>query len=739
MTVATCLALLLLSQQPAAPAAPATLRGKVVDPDGRPIAEATVVALAIGTDREFIGLAALTKKDGTFEITGVPESRVIVRAQPRGTITTGQVRTPVVIHPPVYFPGTLERREAWAIDVKPGEIIELDIHMPPVFIGSIKTTLTGPAGYTLEHLRVIRPESNQIKNVILAENGIGFADELREGKHAITARARLRDTVLVASQTVELTGGEVSVALTLAPGARLRGVVIGDHGQMPPLDNLRVIATWTDRTSDLDPLARDESYVAADGSFVIDGLFGERRIQVAGLPDEWQVSIRYTNTDITSQALDFSDGKPKTIAIYATLKQRPAGYLEPPPLAAGTASIHGRVIDALTGKPIEGADVRLSDSVIEQEIKRVDGRAVSTRMFVRSNRTFSQNDGSYAFDGIREGAYRLFLLHPMYLPSCMPPGASSGSQCNPITVAADQRVNDANSSMHPGAIIRGRVLDKDGHPVKGASVKPEFTPPDQGGANSAMTDANGRFDITSVPPGQMLIRVEPPGGRLVWHRTMYYPGVHERDAAQYVTAEVGKAAEIEIRLRDIPVATIRSALSGPEGFRVHRMTLVNPDTRMLINMPVAGDGTASAPNLDEGRYVVSATAMAGSQPLAAYQLIIVGAGEYDVPLHLEPTATITGRVVADRGGAVPIDGVTVEAHWINGNLKLDLTGPERVSVNPDGSFAMGGLFGRRQILLFGLPDEWHVVRVRAGRSDATSGIDLASGSTTEIEIVVSRQ
>ena len=52
---------------------------------------------------------------------------------------------------------------------------------------------------------------------------------------------------------------------------------------------------------------------------------------------------------------------------------------------------------------------------------------------------------------------------------------------------------------------------------------------------------------------------------------------------------------------------------------------------------------------------------------------------------------------------------------------------------------MRGLFGRRQFQLFGLSDEWRVTAVRAGRSDVTSGIDLAPGSSTELTIVVSRR
>ena len=109
-------------------------------------------------------------------------------------------------------------------------------------------------------------------------------------------------------------------------------------------------------------------------------------------------------------------------------------------------------------------------------------------------------------------------------------------------------------------------------------------------------------------------------------------------------------------------------------------------------------------------------------------------------MYLEPTATVTGRIIVDRGGTPPINNVTVEAHWIaSGGTKLELTGPERVSPGPDGSFSMSGLFGRRRVQLFGMSDEWRVVAVRAGRSDVTSGIDLAPGSTTEVTIVVSRR
>ena len=99
----------------------------------------------------------------------------------------------------------------------------------------------------------------------------------------------------------------------------------------------------------------------------------------------------------------------------------------------------------------------------------------------------------------------------------------------------------------------------------------------------------------------------------MWHRIMYYPGVHARADALPVTVESGTTLEIEIRARDTPVGTIRTTLSGPRGFRVQKMTLATPNTKMLVDMKVSGAGTAVVTDLSEGRYVIAARARAGRQ------------------------------------------------------------------------------------------------------------------------------
>ena len=312
MTFATIGIVLLLTQSAAIP--DATIRGTVFSPDGQATPQMEIVAWALDNNR-LLGHPAVSDAEGKFAVTALPPGQIILRAQPRIRFVDGK-RLPPVNSPPVYFPGVLDRLDAWPIDVKPGEIIELDFHMPPIFIGSIKTMVSGPDGYVLDRVRVLRPEANQIKNVTVAADGIGYVDSLREGRYAVAARGRSHDALLAAHRIVHITGGEVTVALSLEPTARVNGRVIVERGGLPPIGNTRVVAAWTDGTIDLDPLGRDEAAVGPDGSFSIDGLFGMRRFRLSGLPGDWQVTaIRQGRSDITSSAVDLVPGSAIEIAI----------------------------------------------------------------------------------------------------------------------------------------------------------------------------------------------------------------------------------------------------------------------------------------------------------------------------------------------------------------------------------------------------------------------------------------
>jgi hypothetical protein len=298
-----------------------TLRGRVLDPDGQPKANAHVTVLEL-VEGEFRATRSLTTSaDGKFEAI-VTAGRVMVKAQPQAVIVGDEPRLRrFVTHPPAYFPGVLDEREAWPIDVKPGEIVEFDLTLPPVPVGSIKTIVSGPDGHVIDYLRVTRPEAKQIRTVKMVEDGVGYVEGLREGRYIVSARARSRDEMLAAWAMVHLISGEVAVSLDLKPVTRVVGRIISERDGLPPLATTRVSAAWTDGTIDLDPLARDESHVTPDGSFTIDAVFGTRMFRVAGLADGWRVvAVRHGRSDITSSGLDLAPGATVEITIIVARK-----------------------------------------------------------------------------------------------------------------------------------------------------------------------------------------------------------------------------------------------------------------------------------------------------------------------------------------------------------------------------------------------------------------------------------
>jgi hypothetical protein len=304
------LALRLLAPQPAGDA---TIRGRIFNADGQPMPGVVLSAEDVIVERRIRVVSRVISGDtGGFEMRRLSPGQVLLLAEPG----SGASRNALVSHPTAYFPGVFDRRDARRIDVKAGQIIELDFHMPPVYIGSIKTIVSGPEGFTLEQVRVIRPEANWIRNVTIADDGVGYADDLREGRYIVSVRGRSRESPLAAFQVVQMRRGETPVRLPLESTARVSGRIIAGPGGMPPFNNVRVVATWTDGNIALDPLARDESSVGADGSFTIDGLFGMRTFQVAGLPDGWQVSaVRQGPSDITSSGVDLAPGSAIEISI----------------------------------------------------------------------------------------------------------------------------------------------------------------------------------------------------------------------------------------------------------------------------------------------------------------------------------------------------------------------------------------------------------------------------------------
>jgi hypothetical protein len=223
---------------------------------------------------------------------------------------------------------------------------------------------------------------------------------------------------------------------------------------------------------------------------------------------------------------------------------------------------------------------------------------------------------------------------------------------------------------------------------------------------------------------------------------IYAPGVMSRDEAGIVQLAAGRVTEnITITVPPVLSSTVTVRVPPPDA-TMSSMTVSITRVSPLMTQPLQldSDGRATITGLVEGRYFVTATAWSGGDRWVAYQVIDLIQDSVEVSLHLQPAGRIRGRIVAARGAMPPLNGATVGATWIDDEVKLNPLSPNEAPVGADGTFEIGGLFGRRILQLMRFDPDWKIESVMYGRSDvATAGVDVTPNATTEVTIIVARR
>jgi hypothetical protein len=92
----------------------------------------------------------------------------------------------------------------------------------------------------------------------------------------------------------------------------IRGRVLTERGDPVPIGGLQIIAELIDdgvadaRFKSVDPLPRDRSDLGTDGSFVVRGLFANRRLRLSG--NDWEVA-RVIVGKTSVETLSFTQGE----------------------------------------------------------------------------------------------------------------------------------------------------------------------------------------------------------------------------------------------------------------------------------------------------------------------------------------------------------------------------------------------------------------------------------------------
>jgi hypothetical protein len=401
------------------------------------------------------------------------------------------------------------------------------------------------------------------------------------------------------------------------------------------------------------------------------------------------------------------------------------------PLPSGTSTIAGVLTDALSKEPLKGCIVTVA---------RLDNFRPSS-----GATTISGPDGTYSFVDIAAGDYALNATCTGYLPTCYRSPGVDPPRCDTVGLLVDQRNATLDFRIAPGAIARGRVVDANGRPIRGATVRLGMPVRDQPMVMNkpAQTDRDGLFELSGLAAGEWRLEVELPAPTDAPRPPIiYFPGVLAQSEAAVIELVAGHTLDdvvVVVPALDDNRLTVRLVTLEQKLLKVD-LALVRVEPLMSRRITVDDAGAGTVTGLVPGRYFLSARGYSEDRLSVAYDVVEFAGDSHETLLYLQPPARITGRVTGDRGAAPSLEGVRVGAVWIHDGVEVNPMSVDEAAVAEDGTFRFDGLFGTRQLRLFGLDPEFEVRSILQGRTDVTaSGVALMADAEVKVVVVVGRR
>jgi RNA polymerase sigma-70 factor (ECF subfamily) len=287
--------------------------------------------------------------------------------------------------------------------------------------------------------------------------------------------------------------------------------------------------------------------------------------------------------------------------------------------------IHGRVVRADTGAPLEGAIVTV------EERDGTPGRTLEAGGAV--HRTAQATTGA-------SGEFS--MAAPAGNVTVWATAERFAAASQPIEVSAGMPV-EVTIALGRGGTVEGIVTDRAGRPIAGAACgwkdPVDRSPVDRSHDAAVFSDREGRFTLSLVPLGPQTIVGAAEG---------YVPA----EAAVEVGA--GRTAQVALTLARESVIAGTVRLPGGRSPSKNQVAIVAPALGVFRQIPIGEDGSYRAGGLPAGTYTVHLFPPFGEDGKLRPRSVTVAEGETvrcDLDLTRVDGATVRGMV---RLGGVPL-------------------------------------------------------------------------------------
>jgi protocatechuate 3,4-dioxygenase beta subunit len=341
----------------------AVIIGKIVDLDGDPMKNVVVSARRVGSTSRGMGSHDEPTNDlGEFRIADLRAGKYTITANPPHGIVAS---TPPekdnskehVIYAATYYPGTLDKEQAIAVEVHPGDEIPINFAVLNTPAYRVTGTLVGMPSKDMVEIMLSSKDHGEEEFQHVGEGGKFEFQNVLPGSYTATlmvasglAAGQPRMERMRVAEPIEITKANVD-GLRLQPnlGGDVRGKVRMDTGQKFDWAQLHVF---------LAPLDERDSGIAFSGSFELPGLAGVNKdgtFELKSVPggnyqlivgaesnnlrDYITKSVSVEGRDVTDSGFVVSSGTVLDVV-----------------MSANGATIEGTVIDS-KGKPVAYATV----------------------------------------------------------------------------------------------------------------------------------------------------------------------------------------------------------------------------------------------------------------------------------------------------------------------------------------------------------------------------------------------